>query len=110
MTEGGATINRSAVISLAAGALALAAFCIAVVPIPLTGYLCFPGAALTAILAILCGVRALRQIRSAEGRGRWQAGLGIAMGGASLLALACIGVIGIAVLRRLFEAVRGIAP
>src|SRR5512142_3120289 len=59
-------LNRNAAISLFAAILTVVSFCTAVAPIPLTGYVCYPGAVLFGLVAVVFGVMALVQIRSTQ--------------------------------------------
>ena len=69
---------------LLAGLLTLAAVCIAIVPIPFTGYICFPAAAILAAVTALNGVRALRRFRMLSGAEKGMATAGTAAGATGL--------------------------
>ncbi len=66
----GRPTNRYAVISLVSAILTFLSFCIAVVPIPGTGWVCYPASLLFGLLAVLTGFTALRQIRQTGEGGR----------------------------------------
>jgi hypothetical protein len=86
-------LNRSAVVSLVAAVLTLFSLCIAVAPIPLTGYVCYPAAAVFGLIALVSGIAALVQIRTTREEGRTHALIGVWVGAMALLASACaIGV------------------
>ena len=82
--------NRRAIISLVGGGLALTAACIGMIPIPLTGFVCFPAAAILAIVALTGGIRSMRQLRASRERGRQLAIIGISIGTAVLSAALCL--------------------
>jgi hypothetical protein len=86
--------NRLAVISMISAILTLGSFCIAVTPIPFTGWICYPTAAVLGLVALLSGLISLRQIRSNGGNGRAYALLGIWMGGLTTLASLCALILG----------------
>ncbi len=88
-------INRTAVISLIAAFLTLLSFCTAVAPIPFTGYVCYPAAALLGLIALLTGVTALWQIRTRNEDGRTYALLGVWIGGIAVVAALCATALGI---------------
>ncbi|MFH1184440.1 MAG: hypothetical protein V1755_05300 [Chloroflexota bacterium] len=101
--------NRSAVLSFAAGILALVAVCAAIVPVPFSGYVCFPAAAVLGVAAIVGGLKSLHQIRSSGEKGFRLAVVGLGIGGAALLATLCIVVLAITLWSRLPEALRLLA-
>jgi hypothetical protein len=88
-------VNRNALISMIAGLLTLLSFCTAVAPVPLTGYVCFPAAALSGFVAVVSGTTALAQIRRSREQGRPYALIGISVGALALLATLCAGALGI---------------
>jgi len=87
--------NRNAVISLIAAILTLLSFCGAVVPIPLTGFVCYPTAALFGLAALATGINSLRQIRSSGENGRPFAVIGTAIGTLTAMAVLCIIALGL---------------
>ncbi len=87
--------NRTAIISVISALFTLLSFCIAVAPIPLTGWVCFPAAGLTGLVAFAAGLISLRQIRSSGENGRNYALLGAWIGGLVTLASLCAVIVGI---------------
>ena len=87
--------NRVAIISLLMALFTLLSFCIAVAPIPLTGWICYPTAGITGFIAFATGLISLQQIRSSEENGRNFALLGAWIGGLTTLASLCAVIIGI---------------
>ncbi len=94
-TQPAVPTNRAAIISTIAALLTLASFCTAVAPIPLTGYVCYPTAALLGLVALVTGIRSLAQIRSSKENGRVLALIGIWTGGIALAAALCAATLGI---------------
>ncbi len=88
-------LNRTATISLLAASLTLFSFCIAVAPIPFTGYLCYPAAALLGIISLVTGILALSEIRATKEDGRTFALIGVWVGSLALLASLCAITLGI---------------
>ena len=89
------TTNRIAIISLLSAILTLVSFCTAVAPIPFTGWVCYPAAAVTGFAALTSGLISLRQIRSNGGNGRTYGLLGAWIGGLATLASLCALITGI---------------
>ena len=87
--------NRTAIISLASALLTLFSFCIAIVPIPFTGFLCFPAASVLGLAAFATGLTSLNQIRSNGENGRTYALLGTSIGGLVSLASLCAMTVGV---------------
>jgi hypothetical protein len=87
--------DRGAVISLATALLTLMAMCGGVVPVPLTGFVCFPAAAGFGIVALVTGLASLRRVSSSGEGGRTFALIGIAVGALSLVDVACLLALGI---------------
>jgi len=83
-------VNRSAVISLAAGALTLLSFCTGLAPIPFTDFICYSVSLLFAVMALATGFASLLQIRRSGESGRPLAWIGISVGGLAVLAVVCI--------------------
>ncbi len=78
---------------MVAAVLTALSFCTAVAPIPFTGYVCYPAAAVFGLVALVYGVAALMQIRTTREEGRTHALIGIWVGVIALVAAACaIGV------------------
>ena len=101
--------NGNAIISFAAGLLTLVSLCVAVIPIPFTGYVCFPAAAVLGAVAVVSGLRSIHQTRSTGTKGSTLAAAGMGMGGLAMLASLCIAVLGITLWSRLAEALRLLA-
>ena len=98
--------NRIAIISLISAILTLVSFCTAVAPIPFTGWVCYPAAAVTGFAALTSGLISLRQIRSNGGNGRTYGLLGAWIGGLATLASLCgliVGILWIPVLANLIH-------
>ena len=87
--------NRNAVISGVAALFTLLSFCIAVAPIPFTGWVCYPATGVTGLVAFAAGLTSLLQIRSSGENGRNFALLGAWIGGLVTLASLCAVIVGI---------------
>ena len=87
--------NRVAIVSGVAALFTLLSFCIAVAPIPYTGWVCYPTAGVTGLIAFAAGLTSLRQIRSTGENGRNFALLGAWIGGLTTLASLCAVILGI---------------
>jgi hypothetical protein len=61
-----------------------------VIPIPFTGFICFPAGILSALVALISGVVSLSQIGRRRENGRALAWTGIIIGGLTLIAGLCI--------------------
>ncbi len=94
-------VNRYAAISLIAGALSVTSFCIAVAPIPFTGYVCFPATLLLGLVALLSGMTSLAQLRTRPENGRLYAVFGISIGAVTVLAATCATAVGVMLFPRL---------
>ena len=101
--------NRNALISLIAAILTLLSFCIAVAPIPFTGYVCFPAAAIFGLVALVAGVTSLQQIRSSRENGRGYALIGVWIGGLAMVASACAIASGILLLPQIVNFIRQVS-
>ncbi|MCZ2128177.1 MAG: DUF4190 domain-containing protein [Anaerolineales bacterium] len=62
--------NKQATVSLICGILAFVSLCGGIVPIPLTGFVCFPLSVLCGVLSIVYGIVALIQIRQTRESGK----------------------------------------
>ncbi|HTP02109.1 MAG TPA: hypothetical protein VMJ64_12110 [Anaerolineales bacterium] len=82
-------LNRPAVISLIAAFFTALSFCIAVAPIPFTGWFCYPAAAFLGTVALITGWAALIQLGHTAEAGRAYAVIGITVGALALLGSAC---------------------
>jgi hypothetical protein len=105
-----ARINRSAAISIGAAVLTVVAFCVGAAPIPLTGFVCFPTAAILGLAAVVAGLFARQQIRSSAERGSRLALAGVGIGGIATIAALCMLGSGIVLLQRLLGLVGPSAP
>ncbi|MBI3170430.1 MAG: DUF4190 domain-containing protein [Chloroflexi bacterium] len=82
--------NRHSIISLILGILTLLALCGGMVPVPLTGFICFPTSFLLGLLALIYGAISLNTIRRNNERGGVMAWMGIASGGFIFLCMLCM--------------------
>ena len=89
-------VNHNAVISMLAAIVTVLSFCIAVAPIPLTGWVCYPAAFVSGLVAVVTGVSSLAQISRSQEEGRSYALIGITVGTLSILGAACAVALGIA--------------
>jgi hypothetical protein len=96
--------DHNAAISFAAGMLTLIAVCLAVVPIPFTGYICFPAAAILTPISAAHGLRALHRYGSLKSTERGMAVVGLTAAGLAVLIAACSGFVVIILGVRLMEA------
>jgi hypothetical protein len=87
--------NRIAIISLVATIFTLLFFCIAVAPIPFTGWVCYPAAAVTGLTTLATGLTSLHQIRSNGENGRIFGLIGAWIGGLATLASLCALILGV---------------
>ncbi len=88
-------VDRGAVISIGAAVLTMLSLCAGIVPVPFTGFVCFPAAAALGLVAFASGVVALRRIRSSGEAGRTFAIIGVVVGSlvpASFLCLLLLGI------------------
>jgi hypothetical protein len=95
-------VNRNAIISVITGVLTLLSFCTAVAPVPLTGYVCYPAAAVLGTIALVTGLTALLQIRRSKENGRSYALAGVWIGGLAVVASVLATVLGILLLPKVF--------
>ncbi len=89
-------LNRNTLISMVAALLTVLSFCIAVAPIPLTGWVCYPAAAVLGLVALITGIAALAQISHSAENGRSYALIGITVGTLAIVGTACTIAAGIA--------------
>jgi hypothetical protein len=82
--------NTQSILSLSFGLLTLFSSCIGLVPIPFTGFICFPTAFLSSLLTVILGVIALVRIRRNDEQGAAFAWIGLIIGGITLLAFLCL--------------------
>jgi Trk-type K+ transport system membrane component len=74
-----------ALISLGTGVLTVLSLCIAVAPIPLTGWVCYPAAAALGLIALITGILSMAQISRSSEWGRPYATFGITVGTLAIL-------------------------
>ena len=86
------SINKHSIISLVLGILTLAFICGGVVPIPLTGFVCFPAGFLFSIPTIIYGVISINKIKKSGETGLPIAWTGIAIGGFVFICMLCASV------------------
>ncbi|GAB4542770.1 MAG: hypothetical protein Fur002_13620 [Anaerolineales bacterium] len=82
--------NQQAALSLAFSLLTILSACTGLVPIPFTGFICFPLSFLFATLALLFGLVALAQIRRRAQAGSPMAWAGIIIGGLVFFCGVCL--------------------
>jgi hypothetical protein len=87
--------NRTTIISLVAALFTLLSFCTAVAPIPFTGWVCYPSAAVMGLVAFVTGLTSIRQIRSSGENGRIFGLIGAWVGGLTTAASLCAITLGI---------------
>lgn len=75
------TINKHAIISLILGILTLLSFCAGVMPIPLTGFVCFPASFVLGFVAVIYGLVSLNKMKKQNESGKPMAWIGIIVGG-----------------------------
>ena len=102
-------VELTANMSLAAGVLTILALCIAIVPVPFTGYVCFPTAGTLSVVSIVTGLRALHLTRVKGSKGRGRAVAGLVMGSGALIAALCSAVVMLLFWSHLVEVFRQIA-
>jgi hypothetical protein len=96
-------MNRTAVISLTAAILTVISFCGGALPIPFTGYICFPSSAALGLIALGTGLISLMQIRSRGENGRALAWIGSLVGGFTAVVLLCLLLAGILLFPEIFR-------
>ncbi len=82
--------NRHSILSLTLGIVTLLALCGGMVPIPLTGFVCFPTSFVSAALALIFGVISLNQIKKRQQSGHPMAWTGIIIGGFIFFCMLCM--------------------
>ncbi len=82
--------NTQSIISLVFGVLTALSFCAGLLPIPLTGWVCFPVSLVLGGAALIFGVASLNRIRRRNESGRPMAWIGIIIGGAVFLCVLCM--------------------
>ena len=101
--------NRNAIISLIASTLTVVAFCLGVVPVPLTGFVCFPVSAVLGMAALAIGLISLHQIHSSGENGRIPALIGAWIGGLATTVAFCALVSGILLLPEIANFIRQVS-
>ena len=82
--------NRHSIISLILGILTVLLFCGGMMPIPFTGFICFPPSFLLGFLALIYGAISLNTIRKNNETGQFHAWAGILSGGFIFLCMLCV--------------------
>lgn len=82
--------NSHSIISLILGILTLLTLCGGMVPIPFTGFICFPSSFLLGFLALTFGIVSLNTIRKRNETGHPMAWTGIILGGFVFLCMLCL--------------------
>ena len=82
--------NKHSIISLILGILTILALCGGMVPIPFTGFICFPTTFVLGLLALIYGAISLNTIRKNNETGHPMAWSGILIGGFVFLCLLCM--------------------
>lgn len=82
--------NRHSAISLTLGILTLLTLCGGIIPIPFTGFICFPISFLLGLLALIYGGISLNRIRKTGESGRFMAWSGIILGGFVFFCMVCV--------------------
>lgn len=82
--------NRHSIISLVLGILTMLTMCGGMVPIPFTGFICFPASVLLGLSALIFGITSLSTIRKTNESGKPMAWTGILIGGLVFLCMLCM--------------------
>jgi len=82
--------NKHSIISLILGILTLLTLCGGMVPVPFTGFICFPTSFLLGLLALIYGGISLNTIRKKNETGSIMAWMGIVSGGFIFLCMLCM--------------------
>jgi len=83
-------INNQSILSFVFGIFTILSFCSGLVPLPLTGFLCFPTSFLFGILSLILGTVSLNQIRRRNESGSPMAWIGIVIGGFVFVCVMCM--------------------
>jgi O-antigen/teichoic acid export membrane protein len=83
-------LNTHSITSLILGILTILSFCTGWLPVPFTGFLCFPISLLCGLFALVFGIISLNGIRRRNESGRPLAWMGIIIGGFVLLCVLCM--------------------
>ncbi len=87
--------NSTAILSLVAAILTVVTFCIGFAPIPFTALICYPASAVLGIVALVSGLRALRQIDRTAQSGRVLALIGVWTGALTLIGVLCFSALAV---------------
>jgi hypothetical protein len=82
--------NRNSIIGFIAAILTVISFCIGFVPIPFTALICYPVSLIAGTVALVTGLKALRQIRQLGERGHALALISAWTGGTIIFAVLCV--------------------
>ncbi len=82
--------NRHSITSLILGILTVLALCGGMVPIPFTGFICFPTSFITAFFALIFGVISLNQLKQRNESGHPMAWTGVIIGGFIFFCMLCM--------------------
>jgi hypothetical protein len=85
-----APVNNQAILSLVFGILTILFFCIGMIPIPFTGFICFPSSLLFGILTLVFGFISLNRIRSQKEAGGTMAWTSLILVGIVFLCAICM--------------------
>jgi len=85
--------NRHSIISLILGMLTLFLFCGSWMPIPFTGFICYPASFISGLLALIYGGISLNRIRRNNESGHIMAWAGILSGGFVFLCILCMAIL-----------------
>lgn len=75
------TINKHTLISFILGILTALSFCTGLMPIPFTGFVCFPASFVLGLVAVVYGFVSLNKIKKQNESGKPMAWIGIIVGG-----------------------------
>lgn len=81
--------NKQAIISVILGVITLITFCAGMLPIPFTGFICFPLSFILGLVAIIYGIISLNKIKRNNESGKPMAWTGIVLGGIIFLCFFC---------------------
>ena len=88
-------VNTNSILSFIAAILTVILFCIGLVPIPLSTFICDPLTLASGVLALVTGMKALRQIRQTGESGRVLALIGAWTGSAVVITTLCFLTVGV---------------
>jgi uncharacterized membrane protein HdeD (DUF308 family) len=103
MNKVSSATNRNALYSFVAVILTVFTFCIGLAPLPLTAIPCYPASLFFGIIALVSGLKALRQLRTSGENGRWMALIGVWLGVLTMLAVVCATTITLTLLPSLVD-------